>query len=73
MSTVSAYTGLGLAARKVSNSSTESDSCFGSYTDEIRGGGAGEEMLLSDLVISLEQKFSQYSEKAFYILVESAC
>ena len=48
---MSAYSGLGLAARKVSNSSTESDSCFGSYTDEIRGGGAGEETLLSDLVI----------------------
>ena len=64
VSTVSAYTGLGLAARKVSNSSTESDSCFGSYTDEIRGGGAGEEMLLSDLVI--RAKVFTISEKAPY-------
>ena len=73
MSTVSAYTGLGLASRKVSNSSTESDSCFGSYTDELRGGGAGEEMLLSDLVISLEEKFLQYSDKAPYLGLLHTC
>ena len=68
---MSAYTGLGLAARKVSNSSTESDSCFGSYTDEIRSGAAGEEMLLSDLVI-IEKSFHNIRRRplnrAFYML-----